>query len=115
LKAEEDDKNIFENHVNIDAKQLIKAKIPPAPIICLRTQHQIIVQPRNFESIDGVKPCWYTVYASQATPINLKARISDYSYTGCGEQVKRPIKITFILYKIKSIIFKINEGSCVQL
>ncbi len=87
MKSEEDDKNTYENHVKIDSSELVKAKVPPPPILCLRTSTQIIVQPRNFESIDNIKPCWYTVYATPATHINFKARISDYSFPGCGEQV----------------------------
>lgn len=64
-----------------------KAKIPPAPIVCLKTFNKIVIQPRNFEPIDGTRTCWYRVFASLASNVNNKARISDYSFIGSGEQV----------------------------
>ena len=87
LKAQEEDRMLYEKHVIVDAKVVVKSKIPPAPIVCLRTQNKIVVQPRNFEALDGTKPSWYRIFASQSTSVNSKTRISDYSFLGCGEQV----------------------------
>lgn len=79
---------LYDKHVLIDAKIPVKSKIPPAPVICLRTHTKIVVQPRCFESIDGAKTCWYRIFTSPESSINAKARISDYNFPGCGEQVK---------------------------
>ena len=87
VKAEEEDKMLHDKHVMVDARQPVRAKIPPPPVVCLRTHNKVVVQPRVFESTDNVKPYWYRVFASQATSVNHKARISDYSFPGCGEQV----------------------------
>jgi hypothetical protein len=87
LKAEEEDKMLHDKHVQVDARQPVRAKIPPPPVVCLRTHDKIVVEPRVFESTDNVRPCWYRVFAGQATVVNSKARISDYAFTGCGEQV----------------------------
>jgi hypothetical protein len=87
LKAQDEDRMLYEKHVIVDAKVVVKSKIPPAPIVCLRTQNKIVVQPRNFEALDGTKPAWYRIFASQSTSVNCKTRISDYSFLGCGEQV----------------------------
>lgn len=78
---------MFSKHVKQNNKTIIRAKIPPAPIVCLKTYDKIVVQPRNFESIDGKKAFWYRVFAGHASNINNKARISDYIYIGSGEQV----------------------------
>ena len=58
--AEEEDRFLYEENVKIDANLLVRAKVPPAPIICSRTHNQIVVQPKNFESTDNIKPYWYT-------------------------------------------------------
>jgi hypothetical protein len=87
MKAEQEDKLLHERNVLVDARQSVRSKVPPAPIICLRTHNKIVVQPRNFNSIDNIKPQWYRVFASQASSINNKARISDYMFPGCGEQL----------------------------
>ena len=89
MKAETEDKMLHLKHVLVDARAPVRAKIPPAPVVCLRSHNKIVVQPRVFESVDGVKPYWYRVFASQATKVNSKARISDYTFPGCGEQVKK--------------------------
>jgi hypothetical protein len=80
---------LYDKHVMVDAKTLVKGKIPPAPVILLRTHTKIVVQPRCFEAIDGAKTCWYRIFASPESAVNAKARISDYSFPGCGEQVKK--------------------------
>lgn len=98
IKAESEDKMLYDKHVKIDAKSSPKTKIPPAPIICLRTHNKIVVEPRHFEPLDDTKACWYRIFASQSTSVNSKARISDYSFPGCGEQVN----ITSIQFKIES-------------
>lgn len=87
LKAEAEDRLMYDKHVRIDAKSAVEAKTPPAPIVCLRSSNKIVVQPRNFQSVDGTKICWYRIFASQCTSVNSKARISDYDYPGCGQQV----------------------------
>ncbi len=87
LKVEEEDKRLYENHVDVDKKLCEKRKIPPAPIVCSKSHNKMIVQPRNFETLDGIKPSWYRVFACQITGVNFKARISDYTFPGCGEQV----------------------------
>ncbi len=84
---QDEDKALYYNHVKVDAKTLVKSKIPPAPVVCLRTQNKIVVEPRNFVSLDGIVPSWYRIFATQITQVNAKARISDYSFQGCGEQV----------------------------
>lgn len=87
LKAEEEDKMLYYKNVVVEAKNPVRSKIPPAPIICLRTHNKIVLQPRSFQPLDNSTPCWYRVFASQASNINFKARITDYNYPGCGEQV----------------------------
>ncbi|CAF0930684.1 unnamed protein product [Brachionus calyciflorus] len=87
LKAESEDEILFKKHVNIDAQVTVKSKIPPAPIVCLRTHNKIVVQPRDFESVDGTKASWYRVFSSLASNVNTKARISDYNFVGSGEQI----------------------------
>jgi hypothetical protein len=88
LKVEEEDKMHYYKHVKVDSKLCVKAKIPPPPVVCLRTQNKIVVEPRNFQSIDESKlVSWYRVFACQMSDVNQKARISDYTYQGCGEQV----------------------------
>lgn len=86
-KAEIEDEMMFNKHMKLNNETIFKAKIPPAPIVCLKTCDRIVVQPRNFESIDGKKACWYRVFAGHASNINNKARISDYMFPGSGEQV----------------------------
>lgn len=88
LKVQDEDKVLFYKHVKIDAKTPVKSKIPPAPVVCLRTYNRIVVQPKNFEPLDGSIASWYRIFATQLTTVNSKARISDYSFQGCGEQVK---------------------------
>ena len=46
-----------------------------------------MVEPRNFQSVDNVPASWYRIFAAKMSDVNLKARISDYDYQGCGEQV----------------------------
>lgn len=87
LRVQEEDKALFFKHVKIDAKIAVKSKIPPAPVVCLRTYNKIVVQPRNFEPQDGSSASWYRIFATQLSHVNTKARISDYSFQGCGEQV----------------------------
>lgn len=87
LKAEEEDKMLFDKHVKVEARELVVSKVPPPPVICLRTHNKIVVQPRNFQSENGVQTCWYRIFASPSTSVNNKARISDYAFPGCGEQV----------------------------
>ncbi len=88
VQAEEEDKNLFYNHVKADSKSIIQAKVPPAPIVCLRTFNRIVVKPRRFEPSEGGKQVsWYRLFASQMTSVNNKARISDFSFPGCGEQI----------------------------
>ena len=82
LKAQDEDKRL-----SVDAQVASKGKVPPAPIICLSTFDKIIVQPRNFEPISNETVSWYRIFASQVSGPNSKARISDYSFPGSGEQV----------------------------
>ncbi|RNA15266.1 cilia- and flagella-associated 54, partial [Brachionus plicatilis] len=86
-KAEIEDEILFKKHVQIDADSSVKTKIPPAPIVCLKTFNKIVVQPRKFECTDGTKASWYRVFAGLASNVNLKARISDYGFIGSGEQI----------------------------
>jgi hypothetical protein len=81
-----EDKMIFDRHVKVDALTVVNAKVPPAPVICLRTATKIVVQPRNFHSATN-EVAWYRVFASKQTAVSSKARISDYSYPGTGNQV----------------------------
>jgi hypothetical protein len=82
---------MFDKHVKIDARTSISGKIPPAPIVALRSHNKIVIEPRNFQpeaaAAGGVRPCWYRIFASKQTPVNSKARISDYSFPGTGQQV----------------------------
>lgn len=87
VTAEEEDKSLFDNHVKQDSTILVKAKVPPAPIVCQRTFNKIVVQPRKFEQVDGQQASWYRIFASQMTSVNSKARISDFTFPGSGEQV----------------------------
>ena len=80
---------LYEKHCKVDSKVLVKGKTPPAPVVCLRTSRKIVVEPRNFQSIDGVQTSWYRIFAAKMTDVNHKARISDYDYQGCGEQVSQ--------------------------
>jgi len=88
VQAEEEDKSLFYNHVRADSSSTVRAKVPPAPVICLRTFDRVVLKPRRFEASEGnVQVSWYRVFASQMTSVNCKARISDFSYQGCGEQI----------------------------
>lgn len=94
VTAEEEDKSLFENHVKQDSNVTSINKTPPAPIVCLRTFTKIVLQPRKFEPVDSQQPSWYRVFASQMTNVNSKARISDFTFPGCGDQVSPLISIT---------------------
>ncbi len=88
VQAEEEDKSLFYNHVRADSSSTVRAKVPPAPVICLRTFDRVVLRPRRFEASEGnAQVSWYRVFASQMTSVNCKARISDFSYQGCGEQI----------------------------
>ena len=86
-KLEEDDRLLYEKHCKVDSKLQVVGKTTPAPVVCLRTSKKIVVEPRNFQSIDNVPTSWYRIFAAKMSDVNLKARISDYDYQGCGEQV----------------------------
>ena len=87
VTAEEEDKSLYDNHVKQDSRAVVRCKVPPAPVVCQRTFNKIVVQPRRFESIDGKQVSWYRIFASQMTSVNCKARISDFTFPGSGEQV----------------------------
>lgn len=87
VTAEEEDKSLFENHVKQDCNVVSTSKTPPAPVVCLRTFTKIVLQPRKFEPADSPQPSWYRIFASQMTNVNSKARISDFTFLGCGDQV----------------------------
>jgi hypothetical protein len=89
LKAQEEDEKVFYKNVKITATEPVTSKIPPAPVICLSTHNKIVLQPRNFQPDNGATVCWYRVFASQISGPNSKARISDYTYPGSGEQVSQ--------------------------
>lgn len=82
---------------------MVTAKVPPAPVVCLRSATRMVVQPRHFEpaattSDNSSAVCWYRVFASKQTAVSSKARISDYAYAGTGQQVPAidcaPISVT---------------------
>lgn len=98
VRTEVEDKMLYDKHVKIDASSVVCAKIPPAPIVCLRSATRIVIQPRQFKPLssqttgeknnEGDKEvCWYRVFASKQTAVSSKARISDYAYAGTGQQV----------------------------
>lgn len=108
MKAQEEDKRLFNKNVKIDALMPVKAKVPPAPVVCLSTFDKIVLQSRNFESSSGQTVAWYRVFASQVTGPNSKARISDYTFPGSGEQV-----IFYYVFNVNSfILYLIFKDSC---
>ena len=89
MKAEEEDKNIFNKHVKIDASIPVESKVPLPPVVCLTTFNKAIISPRVFKPSSGVAVSWYRIFASQVTGPNSKARISDYTFPGTGDQVRQ--------------------------
>lgn len=87
LRTESEDKMLYDKHVKIDADSEVNGKIPPAPIVCLRSATRIVIQPRKFQPTGNEAVCWYRLFASKQTAVSSKARISDYSYPGTGQQV----------------------------
>ena len=87
LEAQADDKLMNEKHVKMDIESVVKGKIPPAPIVLMKSGTSVTLCPRKFETTSGVKPSWYRVFVSQKTNINSRSRVTDYSYPGSGEQV----------------------------
>ena len=88
MVIEEQDSRLFENHVQINADLICKSKTPPPPVVCFVSDSKVIVRPRRFESVTGLRPTWFKLFATQMTPLNRKVRITDLTLAGCGEQVK---------------------------
>lgn len=87
IDAQNEDQLLNDKHVKINLDEMVKGKVPPAPLVLLKSATSVTVCPRKFESTAGIKPSWYRVFASKMTNINFRARITDYSYSGSGEQI----------------------------
>ncbi len=87
-EAQEEDKLVCEKNIRlVDEESVVRCKLPPAPVVYVKTHSSVTVRPRRFETLSGVKPCWYRVFASRMTKINSKTRITDYDFPGTGTQV----------------------------
>lgn len=93
LDSEEEENISKENHKNNNVDEIISAKVPPPPVIISKTNTSVTFRTRNFQTLDGTKPCWYRAFAVQMSKVNVKVRIVDNTFPGCGEQVN---KINFI-------------------
>ena len=87
MDIEKQNLRLLENHVQINADLNCKGKIPPAPVVCFVSDTKIILKPRRFESLSGLRPTWYKLFATLMTPLNSKVKITDLTLAGCGEQV----------------------------
>jgi len=88
-EAQEEDKLVCEKNIRLtDEETVIKCRLPPAPIVYAKTHSSVTVRPRRFETLNGVKPCWYRVFASKMSNINSKTRITDYDFPGTGTQAR---------------------------
>ncbi len=78
---------MFNKHVKVDASIPTQSKVPLPPVINLTTHNKIVLSVRAFQPSNGTTVSWYRIFASQVTGPNSKARISDYSFPGTGDQV----------------------------
>ena len=89
LDSEEEENILKENHKKVNYNEIVRAKIPPPPMIISKTNTSVTFRPRKFLTLNGTEPCWYRAFAVQMSKINVKVRIVDNSYQGCGEQVTK--------------------------
>lgn len=90
VRAEAEDRTLYERHVKVDANAAVEGRVPPAPVVCLRSATRVVIQPRAFVSLSD-QVWWYRVFAAKQTSVTSKARISDYAYVGTGQQVHKSI------------------------
>jgi hypothetical protein len=79
---------MFNKHVKIDATIPVESKVPLPPVVCLTTYNKVIITPRVFKPSNGAAVSWYRIFASLVSGANSKARISDYTFPGTGDQVR---------------------------
>jgi hypothetical protein len=90
---------MFNKHVKVDATIPVESKVPLPPVVCLTTYNKVIITPRVFKPSNGAAVSWYRIFASLVSGANSKARISDYTFPGTGDQVSfRNSETNFIIY-----------------
>ena len=80
---------MFNKHVKVDSTIPTESKVPLPPVVYLTTHNKVILSPRAFKPKNDTPISWYRIFASQVTGPNSKARISDYTFPGTGDQVRK--------------------------
>ncbi|XP_059167715.1 cilia- and flagella-associated protein 54-like [Physella acuta] len=72
---------------NSGTQEVKVAKVPPPPVVICRTDTFMVFKPAPFISSANEKVAYYSIFATDASGPNAKARLSDYNFPGTGEQV----------------------------
>lgn len=86
-KAELEEQRTYMENTGVCDRLAVECRTPPPPVLLCRTDHSMVFRPAPFIPMSGEKVAWYRIFGRNAAGSNVKARLSDYSLPGTGDEV----------------------------